>query len=60
MILSVDSCAVGFMVFTRLLASAPAPLVSTCAYVTPLVGVAIGATMLDESLWAARLPEGPW
>jgi drug/metabolite transporter (DMT)-like permease len=43
---------VGFMLFTRLLASAPAPLVSTYAYVTPLVGAVIGATVLGEPLWA--------
>ena len=42
---------VGFMLYTRLLAGAPASLVSTYAYVTPLVGVAIGATALDEPLW---------
>lgn len=46
-----DSLA-GFMLYTRLLASAPAPLVSTYAYVTPLVGAAMGATVLDEPLWA--------
>ena len=44
---------VGFMLYTRLLASAPAPLVSTYAYVTPLVGAVIGATLLDEPLWAS-------
>ncbi len=43
---------VGFMLYTRLLASAPAPLVSTYAYVTPLVGAVMGATVLDEPLWA--------
>jgi drug/metabolite transporter (DMT)-like permease len=43
---------VGFMLYTRLLASAPAPLVSTYAYVTPLVGAVMGATALDEPLWA--------
>jgi drug/metabolite transporter (DMT)-like permease len=43
---------VGFMLYTRLLASAPAPLVSTYAYVTPLFGAAMGATVLDEPLWA--------
>ena len=43
---------VGFMLYTRLLAGAPAPLVSTYAYVTPLVGVVMGATVLDEPLWA--------
>jgi drug/metabolite transporter (DMT)-like permease len=43
---------VGFMLYTRLLAGAPAQLVSTYAYVTPLVGAAMGATVLDEPLWA--------
>jgi drug/metabolite transporter (DMT)-like permease len=43
---------VGFMLYTRLLASAPAPLVSTYAYVTPLVGAVMGATVLDDPLWA--------
>ena len=43
---------VGFMLYARLLAGAPAPLVSTYAYVTPLVGVVMGATVLDEPLWA--------
>ena len=43
---------VGFMLYTRLLASAPAPLVSTYAYVTPLVGAVMGATLLDEPIWA--------
>jgi drug/metabolite transporter (DMT)-like permease len=43
---------VGFMLYTRLLATAPAPLVSTYAYVTPLFGAVIGATALDEPLWA--------
>jgi drug/metabolite transporter (DMT)-like permease len=42
----------GFMLYTRLLATAPAPLVSTYAYVTPLVGVVLGATVLGEPLWA--------
>ncbi len=43
---------IGFLLYTRLLETAPAPLVSTYAYVTPLVGAVIGATVLDESLWA--------
>ena len=43
---------VGFMLYTRLLAGASAPLVSTYAYVTPLVGAVMGATVLDEPLWA--------
>ena len=51
---------VGFMLYTRLLESAPAPLVSTYAYVTPLVGAVIGATVLDESLWAGALVGGPF
>ena len=46
---------VGFMLYTRLLASAPAPLVSTYAYVTPLVGLVMGATVLDEPLWAGAI-----
>jgi drug/metabolite transporter (DMT)-like permease len=46
---------VGFALNTRLLASAPAPLVSTYAYVTPLVGTVMGATVLDEPLWAGAL-----
>lgn len=49
---------VGFMLYTRLLESAPAPLVSTYAYVTPLVGAVIGATVLDESLWAGAFAGG--
>jgi drug/metabolite transporter (DMT)-like permease len=49
---------VGFMLYTRLLESAPAPLVSTYAYVTPLVGAAIGATVLDETLWAGAFVGG--
>jgi drug/metabolite transporter (DMT)-like permease len=43
---------IGFMLYTRLLASAPAPLVSTYACVTPIVGVVLGMTVLDESVWA--------
>jgi drug/metabolite transporter (DMT)-like permease len=49
---------VGFMLYTRLLESAPAPLVSTYAYVTPLVGAVIGATVLDEPLWAGAFAGG--
>jgi hypothetical protein len=33
----------GFMLYTRLLSAAPAPLVRTYAYVTPLVGAVMGA-----------------
>jgi drug/metabolite transporter (DMT)-like permease len=49
---------VGFMLYTRLLENTPAPLVSTYAYVTPLVGAVIGATVLDESLWVGALVGG--
>ncbi len=49
---------VGFMLYTRLLETAPAPLVSTYAYVTPLVGAVLGATVLDESLWAGAFVGG--
>ncbi|MEV7554092.1 EamA family transporter [Amycolatopsis sp. NPDC089917] len=49
---------VGFMLYTRLLETAPAPLVSTYAYITPLVGAAIGATVLDEPLWVGAFVGG--
>jgi drug/metabolite transporter (DMT)-like permease len=49
---------VGFLLYTRLLASAPAALVSTYAYVTPLVGAVMGATVLDEPLWAGAFAGG--
>ncbi len=49
---------VGFMLYTRLLARAPAPLVSTYAYVTPLVGAVMGATVLDEPLWGGAFAGG--
>lgn len=49
---------VGFMLYVRLLESTPAPLVSTYAYVTPLVGAVIGATVLDEPLWAGAFVGG--
>jgi drug/metabolite transporter (DMT)-like permease len=49
---------VGFVLYTRLLETAPAPLVSTYAYVTPLVGAVLGATVLGESLWAGAFAGG--
>lgn len=49
---------VGFMLYTRLLDSAPAALVSTYAYISPLVGTVIGATVLDEPLWAGAFAGG--
>jgi drug/metabolite transporter (DMT)-like permease len=52
-----DSLA-GFMLYTRLLATAPAALVSTYAYVTPLFGAVLGATLLDEPLWAGAFAGG--
>ena len=46
-----DSLA-GFMLYMRLLATRQAPLVSTYAYVTPLVGAVMGATVLRRAtLW---------
>jgi drug/metabolite transporter (DMT)-like permease len=53
-----DSLA-GFMLYTRLLSTAPAPLVSTYAYVTPLVGAVMGATLLDEPLWLGAFLGAP-
>jgi drug/metabolite transporter (DMT)-like permease len=58
MFLLVFDSLLGFMLYTRLLATAPAPLVSTYAYVTPLVGAAMGATLLDEPLWAGAFAGG--
>lgn len=52
-----DSLA-GFMLYTRLLESAPTPLVSTYAYITPLVGAVLGATVFDETLWAGAFLGG--
>lgn len=56
-LLGFDSLA-GFMLYTSLLESAPAPLVSTYAYITPLVGAVIGATVLAEPLWAGAFAGG--
>jgi drug/metabolite transporter (DMT)-like permease len=53
-----DSLA-GFMLYTRLLERAPPSLVSTYAYVTPLVGAVLGATVLGEPLWVGALVGGP-
>jgi drug/metabolite transporter (DMT)-like permease len=49
-LLIIDSLA-GFMLYTRLLRSAPPQLVSTYAYATPLVSIAIGTTILGQPLW---------
>jgi drug/metabolite transporter (DMT)-like permease len=53
-----DSLA-GFMLYTHLLQRAPVALVSTYAYVTPLVGAVVGVAVLGESLWAGALVGGP-
>lgn len=50
---------IGFMLYTSLLESAPAPLVSTYAYVTPLIGAVVGAILLGESLWAGAFVGAP-
>lgn len=57
-LLAFDSFA-GFMLYTRLLESAPPPLVSTYAYIAPLVGAVLGATLLNEPLWAGAFVGGP-
>lgn len=49
---------VGFMLYTSLLETAPAPLVSTYAYVTPIVGAVVGVTLLDEALWLGAVAGG--
>lgn len=49
---------IGFVLYTRLLETVPAPLVGTYAYVTPLVGAALGATLLDEPLWTGAFAGG--
>ncbi len=49
-LLVLDSLA-GFSLYTQLLRSAPAPLVSTYAYVTPLVAILIGTVAFGDSLW---------
>jgi drug/metabolite transporter (DMT)-like permease len=54
-LLIVDSLA-GFMLYTRLLRAASPQLVSTYAYATPLVGIAIAATVLGEPLWLGAIP----
>jgi drug/metabolite transporter (DMT)-like permease len=53
-LLVLDSLA-GFTLYTRLLRTAPAPLVSTYAYVTPLVAILIGAVAFGEPLWAGAV-----
>ncbi|KRF20653.1 hypothetical protein ASG90_18985 [Nocardioides sp. Soil797] len=49
---------IGFMLYTSLLETAPAPLVSTYAYVTPVIGTLVGVTLLDEPLWIGAVLGG--
>ena len=49
---------IGFMLYTRLLKRLPPPLVNTYAYVTPIVGAAVGATLLNEPLWTGAFVGG--
>jgi drug/metabolite transporter (DMT)-like permease len=53
-LLVLDSLA-GFMLYTRLLRTAPAPLVATYSYVTPLVAILIGAVAFGEPVWAGAV-----
>ncbi len=53
-LLVIDSLA-GFMLYTRLLRTAPPQLVSTYAYATPLVAVGIGTTIFGDSLWLGAI-----
>ena len=57
-LLAFDSL-IGFALYTRLLTTAPPALVSTYAYVTPLLGVVLGATLLEETIWLGALVGGP-
>ena len=56
-LLVLDSLA-GFSLYTRLLRTAPAPLVSTYAYVVPLVAVAIGVGAFGDHLWPGAVAGG--
>jgi drug/metabolite transporter (DMT)-like permease len=53
-LLVLDSLA-GFTLYTRLLRTAPAPLVATYSYVTPLVAILIGAVAFGEPVWAGAV-----
>jgi len=46
---------VGFSIYSWLLRSAPTTLVSTYAYVNPIVAIALGVLLLDETLNARVL-----
>ena len=56
-LLALDSLA-GFTLYTRLLRTAPPTLVSTYAYVVPLVAVAIGTIALGDELWLGAILGG--
>jgi drug/metabolite transporter (DMT)-like permease len=53
-LLIVDSLA-GFMLYMRLLRTAPPQLVSSYAYATPLVAVGVGTTIFGEPLWPGAI-----
>lgn len=48
----------GFLLYTHLLKTAPTALVSTYAYITPIVGAAVGVVVLNEPLWAGAFLGG--
>jgi drug/metabolite transporter (DMT)-like permease len=52
-----DSLA-GFSLYTRLLRTAPTSLVSTYAYVVPLVAIVIGATAFGDPVWLGAILGG--
>jgi drug/metabolite transporter (DMT)-like permease len=56
-LLVLDSLA-GFSLYTRLLRTAPTALVSTYAYVVPLVAIVIGAAAFGDPLWLGAILGG--
>ena len=48
----------GFLLYTWLLRSTAPALVNTYAYVTPVIAVTIGVTILDEPLWTGAVLGG--
>jgi drug/metabolite transporter (DMT)-like permease len=56
-LLVLDSLA-GFSLYTRLLRTAPTALVSTYAYVVPLVAIVIGAAAFGDPLWLGAMLGG--
>jgi drug/metabolite transporter (DMT)-like permease len=49
---------IGFLLYTRLLKTAPPQIVSSYAYVTPIVGAVIGAVFFNEPIWFGALLGG--